>query len=45
MCVHVKRVGNAVAHSVARWEVVDSETVCTTLFSQSLQTLGRLDLI
>lgn len=45
-CVHVKRAGNTVAHSVARWEAdVNSETICTSLFPQSLQTLVELDLI
>lgn len=45
-CVHVKRSGNTVAHSVARWDAVVGTTyVCTNLFPQSLQTLVALDLI
>ena len=45
-CAHVKRVRNTIAHSVARWEAdVNSETICTTLFPKSLQTLVELDLI
>lgn len=45
-CVHVKRSGNTVAHSVARWEaVIGSTFVCTNLFPQSLQTLAELDII
>lgn len=46
VCLHVKRAGNTVAHSVARWEVEnDSELICMHSFPQSIQTLADLDLI
>lgn len=41
---HIKRVGNTVAHLVARWDTKgSSELVCMNSFPQSILTLAELD--
>lgn len=45
-CVHVRRGGNTLAHSVARWETdVNSGRICMNSFPQSLYAFAELDLI
>lgn len=46
LCTHVRRAGNTVAHSVARWDTGNStERICMNTFPQGIQTLAELDLI
>lgn len=45
-CMHVRRAGNMVAHSVARWDTGNSmERICMNSFPQGIQTLAEHDLI
>ena len=42
---HVRRVGNTIAHLVARWDTQrSSQLVCMNHFPQSIITLSELDL-
>lgn len=45
LCKHVRRVGNTLAHLIARWDVDVMDHVWVENFPQSFVTLAEIDLL